>query len=137
MCQLSHQSKIKFLDISKVFANIFKHFVGQGHFHVEGGGGGNIVVQHSLPCCPTCKLECAILAQLHLPILNVACLKLLTFVWPRARSHLHLVGPHPSHASLPPMSSRLHLHANSSSLGTNVTEMRAFFDMFSKAYGCY
>ena len=40
---------------------------------------------------------------------------------PRARSHLHLARPHPSHASFIARSSCPHLHGNSSSLGTNVT----------------
>ena len=41
--------------------------------------------------------------------------------WLWARSHLHSVGPHPSHASFTARSSCLHLRGNSSPLGTNVT----------------
>ena len=39
----------------------------------------------------------------------------------QARSHLHSVGPHPSHASFTAWLPYPHLHGNSSSLGTNVT----------------
>jgi hypothetical protein len=40
---------------------------------------------------------------------------------PRARSHLHSIGPHLSHASFTIQSSYLHLRGSYSSLGTNVT----------------
>ena len=40
---------------------------------------------------------------------------------PQAKSHLHSVGPHPSHPSFAARSSCLHLHGNSSSLRINVT----------------
>ena len=41
--------------------------------------------------------------------------------WPRPRSHLHSVGPRPSHASFIARFPCPLLHGNSSSLGTNVT----------------
>ena len=42
-------------------------------------------------------------------------------LWPWARSHLHSVGPCPSHASFTARSSCPYMHGNSSLLGTNVT----------------
>ena len=53
--------------------------------------------------------------------LNLSILAKGSHKWPWVRSHLHLAGPCPSHASFIARSSCPQLHGNSSLLGTNVT----------------